>query len=123
MQHRFETLPIFQEAHSLVLYIYSITKGFPNEEKYGLTSQLRRSTSSIPANIIEGNSRKHKKEYLTFLYVAKGSLEETKYHLFLAKDLQYINDLQYKKAIESSEKVGKQLSGLINFMEQKMRIT
>lgn len=120
MGNRFETLPLFQESHALVLYVYKLTKSFPGEEKFGLISQLRRSASSIPANIIEGNSRNHKKSFLEFLYIAKGSLEETKYHLLLSKDLDYITNDQYENANLKAEQVGKQLTGLIQYLKKNI---
>jgi len=64
---------------------------------YGLTSQIRRSASSIPTNIIEGQGRQYKKEFTQFLYIAKSSLEEANYQLFLAKDLEYISNEEYMK--------------------------
>jgi four helix bundle protein len=118
MANKFESFPIFTEAHSLVLLIYRLSKKFPTDEKYGLTSQIKRSSASIPSNIIEGNSRGHKKIYLEFLYIAKGSLEETKYHLLLARDLGYINREDYDLAIDISENVGRQLSGLIQYLKK-----
>ena len=118
MVNRFQSLPIIQEAHTLVLFVYKITKKFPDDERFALTSQIRRSVSSIPANIIEGNSRNHKKGYLEFLYIAKGSLEETKYHLLLSRDLRYISDEEYTQSVQLSENVGKQLMGLIHYIKK-----
>lgn len=118
MPDKFENLPIFQEAHSLVLSVYKISKSFPKEEKFSLTSQIRRSAASIPTNIVEGNARGHSKEMIEFLYFAKGSLEETKYHLFLARDLGYINELDYDAVHDKTNNVGKQLNGLINFWKK-----
>jgi len=115
MLDKFENLPIFQEAHVLVLCVYKISKLFPKEEKFSLTSQIRRSAASIPTNIIEGNARGHSKEMIEFLYFAKGSLEETKYHLLLAKDLGYVNESDYNLIHDKANSVGKQLNGLINY--------
>lgn len=119
MSDKFASLPIFQEAHALVLEIYKITRKFPEEEKFSLISQIRRSAASIPTNIVEGNARGHKKEMIEFLYFAKGSLEETKYHLLLAKDLGYINEQAYLSIHDRTESVGKQLNGLINYWKKK----
>ncbi|ANW94975.1 four helix bundle protein [Wenyingzhuangia fucanilytica] len=88
-------LEVWEVAHQLTIEVYELTKSFPKEELYGLTSQVRRSVSSVPTNIIEGQARQYKKEYIQFLYIAKGSIEETNYHLFLAKDLAYITEEQY----------------------------
>lgn len=119
MADKYESLPIFKEAHKLVLLIYKITKIFPQEEKFGLISQLRRASSSIIANIIEGNARNSNKEFLNFLYIARGSLEETKYFLLLSKDLGYLNEIDYDEIHQVAEMVGKQLNGLIKYAEKK----
>lgn len=115
MSNRFESLNVYKEAHSLVLMIYKITKEFPNYENIGLASQIRRSAISVVANIVEGNARGHKKEFVQFLYLANGSLEETKYHILLARDLGYISLSVYNKLQDQAEKVGKMMSGLIKY--------
>ena len=79
-------LEVWKVAHQLTVEVYKITQSFPKSEQFGLTSQVRRSVSSVPTNIIEGQARQYKKEFIQFLYVAKGSLEETNYHLYLSKD-------------------------------------
>ncbi len=88
-------LEIWKKSHDLTMSIYMITKQFPKEEMFGLTSQIRRSASSVPTNIIEGQARQHVKEFKQFLYIAKGSLAETHYHLYLAKSLSYLNEETY----------------------------
>lgn len=108
----FRDLLVWQKAHVLVLEIYKMTQKFPKEEKFGLVSQLRRSASSIPTNIVEGHRRRSRKEYLYFLNTADGSLEETKYHLILARDLGYVSDLEFEKVCEGYDEIGKMLSGL-----------
>jgi four helix bundle protein len=120
MIDRFSTLPIFQDAHALTLLIYKTTVKFPDEERFGLISQIRRSSSSIPTNIVEGNARGHKKEMIEFLYIAKGSLEETKYHLLLARDLGYLGEEDYLEIHDKADSVGKQLNGLINYWKKKV---
>jgi four helix bundle protein len=119
MPNRFESLPIFQIAHEFVLEVYKTSKLFPVDERFGLTSQIRRSVSSIPTNIVEGNARGHKKEIVEFLYIAKGSLEETKYHLLLSRDLEYISPETYEALTQYADLVGKQLNGLINYWKNK----
>ena len=106
-------LIVWQKAHELVLKIYETTKDFPREEMFGLTSQIRRAAVSIPSNIVEGKARGFNKEYKRFLLMARGSLEEVKYQVLLAKDLQYIDEEAYKEIIELAKKVGKLLNGLI----------
>ena len=103
----FRDLVVWQKSHNLTLEIYNITSSFPNEEKFGLVSQMRRAAYSIPANIVEGHSRKSKKEFLQFLSIAKGSLEELKYFIILANDLNYINANTNKQLEEYSEEVSK----------------
>jgi len=77
-------------ADDLTVAIYERTRSFPREEIYGLTSQLRRAAYSVPANIVEGTSRESKKDYLHFLYIARGSLSETQYFIHLARRLDYL---------------------------------
>ena len=90
-------LEVWKLAHQLTLKVYTISKNFPSIEMYGLTSQLRRSVASVPTNIIEGQGRQYKKEFIQFLYIAKGSLEEANYQLFLSKDLSYISVEEYNE--------------------------
>ena len=93
-------LEVWKLSHQLALDVYQVSKSFPSSEKFGLTNQLRRSASSVPTNIIEGQGRQYKKEFVQFLYIAKGSLEEANYQLFLAKDLNYISNEKYKELSE-----------------------
>ncbi len=93
----FKDLKFWQRSHFLTLKIYSITKAsFPKEEAYGLISQMRRSSSSIPTNISEGCGRNSKAEFKRFLVIATGSSNELEYQLLLAKDLGYLDDLIFK---------------------------
>ena len=75
-------LEVWKLSHQLTLEVYKISKSFPKSEQFGLVSQVRRSASSVPTNIVEGQARQYKKEFIQFLYIAKASLEETNYHLF-----------------------------------------
>ena len=86
---KFQDLIVWQKAHDFVLATYRWTDQFPSHEKFGLTSQLRRSAVSIPANIVEGFKKRGIKDKLRFLNIAQGSLEESRYYLILAKDLGY----------------------------------
>jgi len=108
-----DRLIVWQRSHELVLMIYQITKVFPQEELYGLTSQIRRAAVSIPSNIVEGKARGFNKEYKRFLLMARGSLEEVKYQMLLARDLNYIKDSEYKEVISLADEVGKLINGLI----------
>src|SRR5437868_14348827 len=78
-------------ADDLTVAVYERTRSFPKEEIYGLTSQLRRAAYSVPANIVEGSSRESKRDYLHFLYIARGSLSETQYFIHLAGRLGYLS--------------------------------
>jgi len=105
---------VWQKSHELVLKIYDITKDFPRDELFGLTSQIRRAAVSIPSNIVEGKARGSNKEYKRFLLMARGSLEELKYQILLSKDLGYINGEQYDNITMFTNEVGKMLNALIN---------
>lgn len=108
----FRDLIVWQKAHTTALAIYEITKLFPSEEKFGLVSQLRRAASSVPTNIVEGYKKKSRKELLHYLNTADSSLEETKYHLLLAKDLGYIKEPDYARISAFCDEIGKMLFGL-----------
>lgn len=115
---KFQQLEVWQERHKLVLAIYGITRGFPAEERFGLVSQIRRAAVSIPANIAEGFKRRGVQEKIRFYNIAEGSLEETKYYLILAKDLNYIpsND----ELLAQAETVGRLLNGFIASTECRL---
>ena len=119
MINQFDKLQVFQQSHKFVLEVYKITKAFPQNEKYHLVDQICRSASSVPANIVEGNSRQSKKEYIQFLYQAKGSMTETQYHLLLAKDLGYIEKIIFDNLINQGDEIGKMISGLIKYLKTK----
>lgn len=110
-------LLVWQKSHELTLKIYKITKDFPKEEMFGLTSQVRRAAVSVPSNVVEGKARGSNKEYKRFLLMARGSLEEVKYQLLLAKDLGYIEEVVYKEIYEKTDEVGRLLGGLIKNLD------
>ncbi len=83
----FTQLDAWREAHKLVLSVYKITRGYPNEEKFGLVSQMRRASVSVPANIAEGFKRRGIQDKIRFYNIAEGSLEELKYFFILSKDV------------------------------------
>jgi four helix bundle protein len=87
----FQDLLVWQKAHQLVLAIYRFSAGFPREEIYGITSQLRRAVVSVPANIAEGFKKKGKNDKARYMNIAQGSLEEVRYYLILVNDLGYGN--------------------------------
>lgn len=98
---------MWQKSHQLTLDVYKITAGFPSEEKFGIVNQMRRAAYSIPSNIVEGYSRKSKKEYLQFLNIAKASLEELKYFIILSFDLNYITEQEKNHLENSTEEISR----------------
>lgn len=97
MSSHFEDLIVWKTSHQLTLEIYRLSKTFPKEEVFGITSQIRRSCVSIENNIAEGYGRRTKKDFSSFLYNALGSLYETQSLLMLCKDLHYISGIFYEK--------------------------
>jgi len=87
----FKDLKVWGKAHDLTLAIYQKTRGFPREEIYGLTSQMRRASASIGANIAEGCGRRSDPEMNRFIQIARGSVSELEYHLLLARDLRFLS--------------------------------
>ncbi|PIQ85593.1 MAG: four helix bundle protein [Candidatus Omnitrophica bacterium CG11_big_fil_rev_8_21_14_0_20_43_6] len=116
MAHTFKEIKVWQKAHELVLAIYRITEEFPTSERYGLTSQIRRSCVSVPTNIVEGYKRKSDKDFAHFLNMADSSLEETKYHLFLSHDLRYLNKINYSQLSSLADEIGRMLYGFQNML-------
>ena len=112
-----QDLEVFKKSHALVLRMYEVTKKFPNEEKFGLISQIRRAAYSIPMNIIEGAGRKSKKEFVHFLSICSGSCEEMKYQLLLSKDLGYISEDAYQEILNEYVIVSKMLFKLSKSIE------
>jgi|SRR3989338_7393461 len=111
MAHTFKNIKVWQKAHELVLAIYKLTKVFPISERYGLTSQIRRSAASVATNIVEGYKRNSNKDFAHFLDIADCSLEETKYHLLLVHDLGYIDQKDHEDLLKKSDEVGRMLFG------------
>jgi len=109
-------LDVWNESMDLAFNLYGITKNFPKEEVYGLTSQVRRSAVSIASNIAEGAARSSKKEFTQFLYVSLGSLAELETQLLLAKRLRYLdsNDVAFSKI----DKIRQMILGLINYLKK-----
>src|SRR6516162_1302829 len=99
--------------------VYECTRSFPREEIYGLTSQLRRAAYSVPANIVEGASRESKKDYLHFLYIARGSLSEAQYFIHLARRLDYLSLKEEATLREQTKMAFACLHGLIRAVEKE----
>lgn len=101
----FQDLIVWQKSHQLVLLIYQYSETFPNKEMFGLTSQLRRAAISVPANIAEGFKKRGRLDKIRYLNIAHGSLEECRYYLILAKDLNYGDTGQIKEKVEEVSKL------------------
>jgi len=116
---RVEDLDVFKLSHALVLEIYEMTKSFPNEERFGLVSQMRRAAYSIPMNLMEGAHRLGSKEYKQFVSIARGSAGEIKYQLLLVKDLGYISDEEYSRLASQYERVSQMLTKLAGSLARR----
>ncbi len=109
----FRALKVWQDSHQLTLDIYKVTKNFPKEELFVLTSQMRRASASIPTNIAEGCGRGTNKDFAIFLQIAIGSAYELDYQLILASDLSYLNGEIYLDLSEKVTKLEKQTTSFI----------
>lgn len=103
----YEELEVWQKAHALVLDVYRLSRGFPREETYGLTSQMRRSAASVPDNIVEGFRRPTESDKIRFYQTALASLDESHYHLRLAHDLGYADTAALRSR---ADEVGRMLN-------------
>lgn len=112
-------LDVWKKSVSLVTSIYEVTKTFPNDEIYGLTNQIRRSSVSIPSNIAEGSARQGDKEFAHFLYISLGSLSELETQLIIANNLNYLSLKDYDSVITSLEEIRRMLLGLIKYVRNR----
>src|SRR5690242_20484797 len=108
----FRDLKVWEKSHSLALAAYEGTNGFPKQEMFGLTSQIRRCASSIPANIAEGCGRRGNGEFHRFLQIAMGSASELEYHLLLSRDLRFLEAERYISLNDRVEEVKRMLASL-----------
>jgi four helix bundle protein len=115
----FHGLIVWQKSHSLTLDLYRLTKSFPADERFGLTSQLRRSASSIPANLAEGCGRGGELEFARFAQIAMGSAAETEYHLLLAKDLGYITEQHFRATTTAIQEIKRMLAALLKTVREQ----
>lgn len=113
----FQDLSIWQKSHALTLKIYRYTRTFPKEEIYGLISQMRRSSSSVPTNIAEGCGRNSDPEMKRFLTIATGSASELEYQLILSKDLNYLDKSTFEELLSELVEIRKMIFGFINNMK------
>ncbi len=109
----FRSLKVWERAHVLTLELYRITAHFPREEMYGLTSQIRRASASVAANIAEGCGRRGNSEFHRFLQIAAGSASELDYHLLLARDLNFCSSGDYAKTAKELLELRRMLTALI----------
>lgn len=114
MSGNYRNLIAWQKAKSLALRIYRCTREFPKDETYGLTSQMRRAAVSVPSNIAEGKGRYSHKDFVPFLYQARGSLLELETQLLIARDLEYIEKPIFESLESETEELSRILNGLIN---------
>ena len=115
----FKSLLIWQKSMSLVTETYLITKEFPKEEIFGLTSQIRRSAISIPSNIAEGFGRDSNKEYLRFLNVSIASLFELQTQLEIGENIEYLTEQEFNKIYEDSRELERMLVAFINKIRER----
>lgn len=115
----YRDLRVWQEAMTLAELCYRLTREFPRDEIYGMTSQIRRAAASVPANIAEGDGRGNRGEYLQFLRVAQGSLKELETHVLLSQRVQLTAAKSFESALAECETVGKMLRALIRSLEKK----
>ncbi len=112
--YNFEQLQLWQLAHEFVLDVYSLSKSFPKEELFGITSQLKRAAMSIPANIVEGYRKTGAKDKLRFYNIAYGSAGECRYYIILIKDLKYIKTETYQTLINKIDNISKLINAYSN---------
>lgn len=115
----YKELIVWKSAHRATLEIYSSTRQFPREELYGLTSQLRRASASIGANIAEGSGRRSNNEICRFLQIARGSASEAEYHLILAHDLKFLQDDDFHRLSGQMDELQRMLTALIQSLRRK----
>jgi four helix bundle protein len=113
-------LKVWNKSHNLAKNTYKIVSSFPDEEKYGLISQIKRAAVSIPTNIVEGFARNTTKEYILFLFNSRGSLEELRYLALLSFELDFLSDKDYKNIEESCEGISKMLNALIKKLRERI---
>jgi len=115
----YRELIVWQKSMDLVTSIYQVSKLFPNEENFGLTSQLRRSAISVPSNISEGYGRNSLNDYIRFLNISVGSLYEAQTQIEIAFNLKYIEKEQFKSIYDSTREIERMMSSLIKKLKEK----
>ena len=116
----FTELTVWQRAHELVLLVYKLTSSFPRSELFGMVSQLRRASASVPANIAEGFGRRTTNELLRSLQIAAGELEETQYFLILSRDLGYVATPRFEEGRGLCDSVGQLINALGRSLKRRV---
>ena len=122
MKSSYKNLDVWKKGYLLTKKIYKLTNSFPQDERYGLISQMRRASVSIVANIVEGNGRKHLKEYAQFVSIAIGSSNELEVYILLSYDLKYINENEFKELSSIQTEVSKMLFSLRKYLESSIKL-
>jgi four helix bundle protein len=117
MTESYRNLIAWQKAKALALDIYRCTRRFPKDEVHGLTSQMRRAAVSVPSNIAEGKGRRTRKDFVHFLYQARGSLLELETQLSIVRELEYLDAPTFSSTLSQAEEVGRILNGLVNHLQ------
>jgi len=115
----FRELKVWEKSHQFVLELYNATKRFPGEERFGLTSQIRRAAVSVPSNIAEGCGRDGDNEFARFLTIAQGSASEVEYQLLLSKDLGYLDTESWNRLNEQITEIKRMTAGLLRTIRKK----
>lgn len=118
MAQNYENLDAWKKSITFAIFIYTLTKKFPRDELYGLTSQIRRAAISVSSNIAEGAGRGTKKDFLRFIMIALGSLNEVESQLYIAYHLQYLAEYEFQKAVRQAKDLGSILGGLRNYLKR-----
>lgn len=118
----YRDLQVWQEAVDLVELVYRASAAFPADERFGLTSQLRRSSVSIPSNIAEGHARPTTRDYLRFLGISLGSLAEMETQLLIAHRLGYIDDASLDRVCQASDRIGRMLRAMMKSLQTKLPV-
>ncbi len=115
----YKELVVWQRAVELATQIYKMTSEFPSAERFGLTAQIRRAVTSVPANIAEGWARSSTREYMQFLFISRGSLSELETHLIVSRNLGLLQPSHLADAQAEIEQIGKMVNGLIQSLRAR----
>jgi len=111
---------VWQHAHKLTLLVYKLTEAFPSSERFGMISQIRRSSVSVSANIAEGFGRRTTRELLRSMQIARGELEETRYYLILSRDLGHIREPDFERATAACDDVSRMINALGTSLKRRL---